>query len=793
MNDIQRFRRISEIFEAARILPSESRESYLIETCAGDASLMEELRRLLTHHDTSSTPLDTPVVTEEMHSEILRTSQLAPMPTTIGRYTVKRQLGAGGMGVVYLAEQEHPQREVAIKVIRSGAMHSAMIHRFEFEASALGRLHHPGIAQIYEAGVFEDSSGVRPYIVMELVAGAPINQYAEQHALDSRERLALVALVCDAIHHAHQRGIIHRDIKPANIIIDDNGVPRILDFGIARTTDTDQSAPGLHTLPGQLIGTLAYMSPEQILGSSSEVDIRTDVYALGVTLYELLTQTLPIDVGESTLVAAAQMIAESDPVPLSSRSRAFRGDLNTLVLKAIDAVPERRYQSASDLAADIRRFLDHEPIMARPATAIYQIRKFARRHVGFVSGLAVAAIVLLGSSAGIAWNAAQLRTEVESRREVAAFLRDILTSVEPERTAGEIPTIRMMLDEASVRLNDRFDTIPLVGADLHETIGTTYHRIGDFVSAESHLRTAAATYRERYGMSDDRSLAATASLAYTLREMDRLEEADLLLSDAARHIHSPSDPGANSVLVKRAIVLDELGREEEAEELYRSLFERARDDLGIEHVNTQNARLNLGKHLMDQGKLHESLEHIEAACRVLRQSHGDDYPDTIIAISNLGVIYSKLGRFNEGILLITEACDRSSQVLGPTHLHTLRRRQNMALAHWNQDRQDDALAAAHLLLTDCRRELGDAHAQTIRALELDTTFLALSGDIDAAIDRSLDWFDRLSTELGRHHRSCIRVAQLIANLYDEAGSTERNAYWQSVANSSLDRATNDLQ
>jgi serine/threonine protein kinase/tetratricopeptide (TPR) repeat protein len=779
MNDTQRFQRIAELFESARHLSPPDRDSFLADHCQGDSALLDEVHRLLRHHKTEASPLDTPIVSDVHHTEVLQSLGPARVPASIGRFQIIKQIGIGGMGVVYLAEQEHPKREVAVKVIRPGVLGRELIQRFEYEAETLGRLQHPGIAQIFEAGTFEDGSGPRPYFAMELIEGVSLVEFAKRHELSIRDRLLLFIQICEALHHAHQRGTIHRDIKPSNILVDPSGQPKVLDFGVACAASSDRRLTVLQTDAGPLIGTLTYMSPEQMNRGPDEIDTRSDVYSLGVTLYELLSGELPFEVSNTTFVAAARLIAETDPIPLSTRSKNIHADLNTIVLMALEKDPARRYQSASDLAADIRRYLQHEPIVARPATTMYCFRRYARRHVGLMAGLTIACLAVIGGVTGIAWKASQLQTESTSRQEVATFLRDMLTSIEPEKSAGDVPTVRMLLDDASGRLEHRFQGTQMVGADLHETIGQTYHKIGSYKEAESHLRAALQTYRQQLGFSDEQTIQAAAALAYTLIELDRIEEAGELLADTAQHLDNKLTDGARSIQVKQAIVYDMLGRETEAEEMYRSLYERTSEHYGDSHVDTLNALLNLGTQLMEQGRFDEACLHLETACSGLRSVLGNDYPDTLMAIANLGAVYCNSGRHDEGVALIAEAAERSERVLGPLHLHTIRRRQNLSVMHWQLGSQSKALALTQKLLEDCQTELGSSHSETIRSLELDTSFLALTGDRDAAEKQALDWYKNVVSELGGNHRSAKRVAILLANLYEEWGEAEQYGHWLS--------------
>jgi WD40 repeat protein len=391
--------RVRELFDQAADLPAADRNAFLEAACAGDRALRAEVEDLLAWD--SGLPADgaeagflkSPVVRPlQAPGQPSSTSALAPatLPPTIGRYRVVRVLGEGGMGTVYEAEQDSPRRTVALKVIRPGLTSGFLLQRFAREAQILGRLHHPGLAQVYEAGVAESG---QPFFAMELITGVSPDQYSHEQALDVHGRLELLARVCDAVQHAHERGVIHRDLKPGNILVEMSGQPKVLDFGVARAADLGLTASGGRTEAGQLIGTLSYMSPEQAAGDPSAIDRRGDVYALGVILYELLAHRLPYSLDGLPLPEAVRIIREQEPLRLGLIDSRLRGEVETIVAKALQKDKARRYASAGELAADIRRFLSHEPIRARPTSALYQLRKFARRHkalVGAVLGVAAA-------------------------------------------------------------------------------------------------------------------------------------------------------------------------------------------------------------------------------------------------------------------------------------------------------------------------------------------------------------------------------------------------------------------
>ncbi|NOT30662.1 MAG: serine/threonine protein kinase, partial [Planctomycetes bacterium] len=531
--------RLSELFAAASRLEPGARRAYLERACGEETALCDEVLALL-EHDRTNPALEG---IQSAALEIATAAEQADLQT-IGPYRIVRRIGVGGMGIVYEAEQKNPTRRVALKVLRAGALDPRLLRRFEVEAQVLGWLDHPGIARIFEAGTAETAHGTQPYFAMELVRGEPIIVYAEHARLDLGARLELIATVCDAIHHAHQKGVIHRDLKPANILVDAQGTARILDFGIARVTDEDLRRTTIETRAGDLLGTLPYMSPEQIGGDPARIDIRSDVYALGVLTYELVAGRLPLEVHSSAIPEAVRAVVEDEPPRLGTLDARLRGDIETIVAKALEKDKARRYASARELASDLRHYLNHEPVVARAPSTTYQLRKFVRRNRVLVGGVATTFVALVAglalslklyfeekdaeqratASASRAQEAlvleeearaaavAALAHEQEARDEAnaareraedsAAFLLetqeyfDGLFAAPTPYTDGADVRVVEVLERTVAGVDEAFPDRPLARARVLQRVGVTYSDLGLHAEGLALLQRAAALFDE---------------------------------------------------------------------------------------------------------------------------------------------------------------------------------------------------------------------------------------------------------------------------------------------------------
>ena len=379
MEAVARETRVREYFERAIASRGEARANVIAQARAEDESLASEVESLQAYSDETGL-LDGGVSgVADVIAEL--TDECGKTPSEIGQFAVVREIGRGGMGVVYEAQQKFPQRRVAVKLVRSDVATPSMMRRFRHEAQALGMLQHTAIAQVLEAGVAQVDGRARSFIAMELADGLALHKWVRERKASPREILELMAKVADGVDHAHKRGVIHRDLKPSNVIVNERAEPKILDFGVARLTESgQQTGATIATAAGQVIGTIGYMSPQQLSGDQRQIDVRCDVYAMGAMLYELLAGKPAIEVPTLSLLEAIEAIKTKDPTPLGRVRTELRGDIEAIVGKALEKSVEKRYQTASELAEDIRRYLQGQPVLARPQTAMYQFRKFAGRN-----------------------------------------------------------------------------------------------------------------------------------------------------------------------------------------------------------------------------------------------------------------------------------------------------------------------------------------------------------------------------------------------------------------------------
>jgi len=520
------------------------------------------------------------------------------------------------MGTIFEGEQEEPRRAVAVKVLRPGMVSADLLRRFQYESQILARLRHPGIAQVYQAGTQGEGEDAFPYFAMEYIPNAkPITEYAVAKRLGIRERLELFARVCDAVHYGHQKGVVHRDLKPSNILVDSNGNPRIIDFGIARATDSDLALATFHTQVGQIMGSLQYMSPEQFDADPHDIDTRSDVYALGVVLYELLSGKPPYDMGRTALHEAARIVREETPRRLGDTDPALKGDLATLVHKALEKDRDQRYQSAYGLALDIRRYLAGEPIAARPPSLSYQMRIFARRNKGLlaaVTGIFVILVagVVVSTSLYVHAEHQRERAERQTAKAEAAteFLRTMLSEWVPHGFGSEV-TIADMLDLSKENVAKAFQDDPEVEADVCQTLGWGYLNVDRWDDSEEQLKRALALRSQTLGRDDPATLETLDGLSvlYTVagRYAD-LVEVDSWIRDSRERILGRDAPETIQAEYELAEALWGLGRLDEAEAAAARAIEGRKRVLGDTHPETLKAYIRQAAVQLSRGRAAEA-------------------------------------------------------------------------------------------------------------------------------------------------------------------------------------------
>jgi serine/threonine protein kinase/tetratricopeptide (TPR) repeat protein len=793
----ERLQQIEKLFHAALELETHQQADFLREACGADEPLRREVESLLAHGNETESFLQVPAMewaaraladdedrpSQQIESD--RPKHVGPgaarwLPASIGHYRILRLLGEGGMGVVYEAEQDRPRRVVALKVIKPGLASHELLRRFEQESEALGRLQHPGIAQIHEAGTADSGFGPQPYFAMELIRGESLPQYAEAHHLNTRQRLELMAKVCEAVHHAHQRGIIHRDLKPGNILVDESGQPKILDFGVARVTDSDAQATRQTDL-GELVGTLAYMSPEQVIGDPLEIDTRSDVYSLGVILFELLAGRLPYKIG-GQVHAAVQTIREEDPATLSSINRTHRGDIETIAAKALEKDRGRRYASAVGMAGDIRRYLNDEPIIARPPSATYQLQKFARRHKPLVAGVVAVFVVLIAGIIASSWEAARARraeqvaiaernranTEAATAKAVNDFLQnDLLAQASANNQAGPGTKadpdikVRTALDRAAARIEGRFKAQPLVEASIRQTIGNTYRDLGLYPEAQKQLERALELRRRVLGNGHSESVNSMSDLAalyywqgkyvqaeplyiealrvgrrtlgeehpQTLGDMNALAQLYLYWGKYAEaeplykkvielgpHVLGAEDPTVLHAVGELADVYRLEGKFTQAEPLYLKELKIKRRVIGEEHPDTLGSMNNLAAFYRDEGKYVEAEQLLSAVVEVTRRTMGEQHPNTLAVMNNLAGLYRDEGAYAQAEPLFLKVLETGTRVMGEEHPTTLSAMNGLALLYLYERNYSQAESLFSKVIKLQRPVLGAGHPRRLASM-----------------------------------------------------------------------------
>jgi eukaryotic-like serine/threonine-protein kinase len=690
--------------------------------------------------------------------------------STIGPYHLLRSIGEGGMGEVWLAEQSTPvRRRVALKLIKAGMDTRQVIARFEAERQALAVMDHPTIAKVFDAG--ETPSG-RPYFAMEYVPGEPINTYCDRQRLTTAERIALFVQVCEGVQHAHQKGIIHRDLKPTNILVetrDDRALPRIIDFGVAKATAQRLTEKTLVTELGAMIGTPEYMSPEQAEVSGVDVDTRTDVYSLGVVLYELLVGALPFD--SKALRAAAvdevrRVIREVDPLRPSERATspgpatlesaknrgtepgrlagALRGDLDWITMKALEKDRTRRYGSPSELAADLGRHLQNLPVDAGPPSVAYRARKFVRRHR---FGTAAVTLIMLSVVAGTVATSLALvrarraeasarqetetaRQEAQTAKQVSDFMRDLFRLADPEQTRGAKLTVREVLDRGAERIDKDLAEQPAVHARLLAVLAGVYQNLGEFEPAEKLLKEALAIRRS--ALADDKAALAALmnQLAWLYYVRNDFDKALPLAREALGIQEALADMDVHpitSTLHTLASILDKSGDHAQAATVFERSLAIREKAYGPESIEAARVLNSLGIVYQSLGDFERSRAYYERALAIVPKTIGEDHPTAITWLNNFGTLLYDMGVYDESRTIDEKCLALRERVFGPEHPDVAQSLENLGACDIELAEPQKAIALCERASAIFRKAYGEDNLDYVDANQCLADSLAATG------------------------------------------------------------------
>ena len=818
-------RAVKALFVEASDLPSDARGAFLDERCAGDATLRSAVESLLAAHDRATGFLVDPTLAPAATNTIAPLiAPPDPQPRRIGHYRLLKELGEGGFGTVWLAEQTHPvRRQVALKVIKPGMDTKQVIARFEAERQALAILDHANIARVYDAG--ETDQG-RPYFVMELVNGVPITKFCDDQKYDVRRRLELFVQVCQAVQHAHTKGIIHRDIKPSNVLAyrSEDGPPviKVIDFGIAKATQQRLTEKTVFTEQRQMIGTPEYMPPEQAEMGAVDIDTRSDVYGLGVLMYELLTGVTPFDARElrsKAFVEMQRVIREVDPLAPSTRlgrlesrgamasaratepsklRKSLRGELDWIVMKCLEKDRARRYETANGLAADVLNYLSDQPVLAGPTSAAYRARKFFRRHragaalttAALVIAAVVAGLYVRGIRAEQAKTRAALADAQEQRRlaeertieaeqanlntqAVNNFLTtDLLASADPEVAQGRTISVQEAVDTASAKVHERFADHPQIEAAVRMSLANTYNNLGKAEVALEHAKEAWSIRKKELGedrLETLRALNLIGMVYFTLGRRDESEVAWRQAVERGRRSLGPEHPDTLTWSFNLAQLVQGQGKWRDAEQLYGDILKVWKKQLGDDDVRTVTAVGYLGSVLTDEGRLDEAEPLVIDAWQRRRRLYGDDHPHTMHSLNDVAMLRQKQGRLDEAEGLFREALERHKKVFGPDHPSTLAQMNNMATIYFSRGNFAQAEVMAREAFELCRASRGIDHPITLSLLHNVANAQFKQHKLAEAESGFRELFEHSGKSLGEDNRQTVLAAWLLGQALAEQG------------------------
>ncbi len=794
---------IHQIFNDAILLESEDqRSTYLDQVCGDDNRIRERLEALLLAHSEAGAFFG-----GSPHETVQDTA--AVIGQKIGPYKLLEVIGEGGMGTVYMAEQTEPvKRRVALKLIKTGMDTRQVVARFEAERQALALMDHPNIAKVHDAGATDAG---RPYFVMELVKGKPITQFCDEQRLDTEARLKLFQQVCQAVQHAHQKGIIHRDLKPSNVMVamyDDQPVPKVIDFGVAKATGDELTEQTMFTRFGQIVGTLEYMSPEQAQFNNRDIDTRSDIYSLGAILYEILAGEPPFErekIKSQALDETLRMIREDEPTRPSTRLSGFanasriaadrqttsdglgsllKGDLDWIVIKALAKSRLTRYPTATDLSSDIQRFIDSEPVLARPPSAFYSFQKYARKHkvrmIGFVSAGLLLFLALTGLSVGN-WliRGEQTKTQIALKEananaartdRVLTFLESrVLAAARPKGETGGLGkdvSLREAIESALPFLAEEFED-PLVEARLRATLGTSFAMLGEFEKARSQL-SIACDIRSRFLPPTDPDLLVSqkdlATIFLELGDFNRAIELFERIKTISEDSLGRNHPETLSIINNLAMTYSKIGRYADAIELGQESIERLNSQTEPDEPLRLALLNNLAVDYASIGQMELALPYFEDVLKLRKQLLPVDHPETLSSINNLGYVYANLGRSHEALEKFQEAVNLTETLLDAGHPTALAAKFNLAAALVEAGDAESALPVWQETVQGYQQNVGDDHPDALGAAAgMAECYLAL-GQPEEALKHADPALEICRDKVGDGHPQTLDIANAVANI-----------------------------